>query len=108
LHLVGLLFSINYDARNHELKKIVNIFPKAHYYGFVNTTCRHSCQFSYVNTPPIVVVTEELIAGARNCGIASPGGGMIAAPGTDEGIRLEWACVVDIPIGAAVCKPGTV
>lgn len=60
-----------------------------------------------VNTPPIVVVTGELIAGARNCGIASPGGGMIAVPGTDEGRRLEWACVVDIPIGAAVCKPGT-
>jgi hypothetical protein len=46
------------------------------------------------------------MAGARNCGIANPGGGMIAVPGTDEGRRLEWACVVDIPIGATVCKPG--
>jgi hypothetical protein len=63
--------------------------------------------FHTVNTPPIVVVTGELIAGARNCGIASPGGGMIAVPGTDEGRRLEWACVVDIPTGAAACKPDT-
>jgi hypothetical protein len=59
-----------------------------------------------VNIPPIVVVTEELKAGARNCGIASPGGGIIPAPGMDEGRMPEWACVVDIPIGAVVCKPG--
>lgn len=32
---------------------------------------------------------------------------MIAVPGTDEGRRLEWACVVDIPTGAAACKPDT-
>lgn len=46
------------------------------------------------------------MAGARNCGIAKPGGGMQAVPGTDEGKRPEWACAVVIPIGAAVCKPG--
>lgn len=86
---------------------LVNIFPKAITMDMLKKHA-DSCQFSYVNTPPIVVVTGEFIAGARNCGIASPGGGMMAAPGTDEGIRLEWACVVDIPIGAAVCKPGTV
>jgi hypothetical protein len=59
-----------------------------------------------VNIPPIVVVTGELMAGARNCGIASPGGGIIAVPGMDEGRMPEWACVVDMPTGAAVCKPG--
>jgi hypothetical protein len=58
------------------------------------------------NVPPIVVVTGEFMAGARNCGIAKPGGGMQAVPGTDDGKRPEWACVVVIPIGAAVCKPG--
>jgi hypothetical protein len=63
--------------------------------------------FHDANVPPIVVVTGEFMAGARNWGIAKPGGGMIAVPGTDEGKRPEWACVVDIPTGAAVCRPGT-
>lgn len=46
------------------------------------------------------------MAGARNCGIASPGGGIIAVPGMEEGSMPEWACAADIPTGAAVCKPG--
>jgi hypothetical protein len=29
------------------------------------------------------------MAGARNCGIASPGGGIIAVPGIDEGKMPE-------------------
>jgi len=35
LHLVGFLLTLNYDGRNHELKKIVCLFFVASYLTFV-------------------------------------------------------------------------
>ena len=51
LHLVGILFNVNYDARNHELKIIIwfKIYLKSCNYKILIDYC----QTRYSNYPPI-------------------------------------------------------
>jgi len=61
LHLVGLLFNVNYDARNHELKKRV------------------------------VFILQNVQTGYGNPGIKRPGREVNDEPVSGAGVRNEWS-----------------